>query len=62
MENYLEKAFDILQKMMAGPEDVVKRISSEKVMKQTLNKMIQDTMNDSSPLTLTIMKRFIRIL
>eukprot|EP00347_Sterkiella_histriomuscorum_P001554 403371590 len=62
MLNYLEKAFDILQKIMDGPLEVVKRISMNQSLKNGLCKIVQNTINDPSHYTVMILKRFLRIL
>ncbi|CDW87458.1 protein serine threonine kinase [Stylonychia lemnae] len=56
MQNYLEKAFDILQKMMSGPHDVVQKITVDKILRNTICKILQETLNDPSHQTLDLEK------
>lgn len=62
-EKYLEKAFDVLQHIIiANSLEVKLRFASDKVIKEGFDKIIKDTISDPSPVTLNIIKRFIKLI
>jgi hypothetical protein len=62
-EKYLDKAFDVLQHIIqANSQEVKLRFASEKVIKEGFDKMIRATISDPSPVTLNIIKRYIKLI
>ena len=60
-EKYLEKSFDVLYYLLQSSQEVKMRFCSEKVLKNSFVKFIRKTINEPSPITLNIVKRFIKI-
>lgn len=62
-ERYLERAFDVLQHLLASNCNAAKlAFCEEKVIKDCFVKVIQNTLNDPTPITLTIIKRFMKLI
>jgi len=62
-ERFLEKAFDTLQNLLESNSNMAKaRFCNESVLAQGFIPVIQKTISDPSPITLNIIKRFIKLL
>jgi hypothetical protein len=62
-ERYLEKTFEVMYNLMQASTEVRMRFcGSEAVLKEGFIKLIRKTINDPSPVTLNIIKRFIKLL
>ena len=62
-EKYLERAFDIIQTMLSSNSNEVKlAFCNEKILKDFFSQIMKKTISDPSPVSLTIIKRFIKII
>lgn len=70
-EKYLERAFEMLANILCGPTEVKVRMCTLKPMQENLGttylitcvvKVVSESINDPSPLTFTLIKRFIKIM
>jgi hypothetical protein len=60
---YLEKSFDVLQSLLSTSSNEAKScFCEERVMKGCFANLIRKTINDPSPVTLGIIKRFIKLM
>jgi len=61
-EKFLEKAFDVIQLLLNGNQEVKVRFCSEQVLNKNIMLIVQNSINDPGHLTPVIVKRFIKFM